>query len=134
MTLELAKEPNINWELKMGHVYVAVEIKGTKLGTRTSMFVDTGSTRSIIPYSLAEEVEAFKTPFRTRVEYGDGNFKELVGADVIMNIMGRETPAVVLLDQIEEPILGVDTLEALGLAVDPASGKLKPTRSFITRA
>lgn len=118
----------------MGHVYADVEIKGTKLSTRTRMFVDTGSTRSIIPYSLAEEVGAFKTPFRTRVEYGDGNFKELVRADVIMNIMGRETPAVVLLDQIEEPILGVDTLEALGLAVDPASGKLKPTRSFITRA
>jgi predicted aspartyl protease len=118
----------------MGHVSVDVQIKGTKLSRKATMFVDTGSTRSIIPYKLAEEVGAFKTPFRTRVKYGDGNFKELVRADVIMNIMGRETPAVVLLDQIEEPILGVDTLEALGLAVDPASGKLKPTRSFITRA
>jgi predicted aspartyl protease len=36
--------------------------------------------------------------------------------------------------EVEEPLLGVFALEALGLAVDPASGELKQTRGFIARA
>jgi predicted aspartyl protease len=35
---------------------------------------------------------------------------------------------------VEEPLLGVFALEALGLAVDPVTGEVKPTRSFIARA
>jgi hypothetical protein len=31
-------------------------------------------------------------------------------------------------------LLGVFALEALGLAVDPVTGEVKPTRSFIARA
>jgi len=35
---------------------------------------------------------------------------------------------------VDEPLLGVMALEALGLAVDPASGELRPTRGFLARA
>jgi hypothetical protein len=36
--------------------------------------------------------------------------------------------------EVEEPLLRVFALEALGLAVDPTSGELKQTRGFIARA
>jgi len=35
---------------------------------------------------------------------------------------------------VDEPLLGVIALEALGLAVDPGTGELRPTGSFLTRA
>ena len=46
---------------------------------------------------------------------------------------GRDTVVQTLVFNVAEPVIGAFTLEALGLAVDPASGGLKPTRSFITR-
>ena len=35
---------------------------------------------------------------------------------------------------VDEPLLGVMALEAPGLAVDPVSGELRPTRGFLARA
>jgi predicted aspartyl protease len=35
---------------------------------------------------------------------------------------------------VEEPLVGVLALEALRLAVDPVTGEVKSTRSFIARA
>ena len=51
----------------------------------------------------------------------------------LVRIDGREAPATILIGAVEEPILGVETLEALGLAVDPSSGTLKPSRAYAVR-
>jgi len=36
--------------------------------------------------------------------------------------------------EVEEPLLGVFALEALGIAVASSTGEVKPTRVFIARA
>jgi hypothetical protein len=41
----------------------------------------------------------------------------------------RLAPATALIIPGAEPLLGVETLEALGLKVDPKRGKLEPTRT-----
>ena len=55
-------------------------------------------------------------------------------ADVaIIQIDGREAPATVLVGDVDEPILGVETLEALGLVVDPRKKRLSPSRPYAVR-
>jgi predicted aspartyl protease len=54
-----------------------------------------------------------------------------LGADVaIIQIDGREVPATILVGKADEPILGVDALEALGLGVDPKRKRLSPSRPY----
>ena len=45
----------------------------------------------------------------------------------------REAPATILVADVAEPILGVETLEVLGLAVDPRRRRLRPTRPWAVR-
>lgn len=56
----------------------------------------------------------------------------LSNASIELN--GRETVVQTLIFDVALPVIGAFTLEALGLAVDPVSGELKPARSFIMRA
>ena len=48
-------------------------------------------------------------------------------------IDGREAPTTVLVGKVDEPILGVEALEALGLIVDPAKKRLSPSRPYAVR-
>ena len=50
-----------------------------------------------------------------------------------MRIDGREAATIFWIGPCEEPLLGVETLEALGLAVDPAKARLRATRPYATR-
>jgi clan AA aspartic protease len=118
----------------VGHVYAEVELKGTKAEKEVRMFVDTGATRTIIPYEIAEEIGVQKTPYHDKVEYGDGNIRELEVATLKLKIARREATDIVYLDDIKEPILGVYTLETLGLKVNPQSGEIEPSRSWVARA
>lgn len=54
-----------------------------------------------------------------------------LGADIaILQVDGREAPATFLVGKVDEPILGVETLEALGLVVDRKSKRLSPSRPY----
>jgi predicted aspartyl protease len=98
------------------------------------MFPDTGATGTIIPYRVAEEVGFAKPAHHMTVEYGDGHRKELEAASIVIRIGGRETVDTILLSDVGEPVLGVFTLEVLGFKVNPESGKIEPSRSWIARA
>jgi predicted aspartyl protease len=50
-----------------------------------------------------------------------------------MQIDGREAPTTVLVGKVDEPILGVEALEALGLVVDPVKKRLSPSRPYAVR-
>jgi len=41
---------------------------------------------------------------------------------------GRRAPITVLVMEVAEPLLGSESLEALGLKFDPNTGRLKPAR------
>jgi len=67
------------------------------------------------------------------VRLADGKRVKL-GADVaIIRIDGREAPATLLVGDVDEPILGVEALEALGLVVDPRKKRLSPSRPYAVR-
>jgi len=49
-------------------------------------------------------------------------------------LKGRGTVAKMLLSDVDEPVLGTETLETLGLMVDPVRGTVEPSRAWAARA
>jgi len=120
---------------RVGHVYVPVKI-GDPLRQRVKevrMLVDTGATYPCIPEKLAVEL-GLKLEFKTKVTLADKRVVEAWYATAYMEILGRGDLVPLRVFEVEEPLLGVFALEALGIAVDPSTGEVKPTRGFIARA
>jgi len=116
----------------MGHIYQNVRLRGEKTAT-VRMLVDTGATYSVIPPRLARTL-GIKRPRRSvSVRLANGRRIRL-GADLaIVKINGREAPTTILVGKVDEPILGVEALGALGLVVDPGKKRLSPSRPYAIR-
>ena len=116
----------------MGHIHQKVRLRVEKTAT-VNMLVDTGATFSVISPRLARTL-GIKPPRRSvSVRLADGRRLRL-GADLaIVKIDGREAPTTVLVGNVDEPILGVQALEALGLVVDPGKKRLSPSRPYAVR-
>ncbi len=99
------------------------------------MFVDTGSTFSMLPQALAQELGVIRlSGWKQTIELADGNLREYPVAIGDIEVIGRKSVGErFLIAEVSEPVLGGLTLEALGLAVDPATGKVKPSRSWQAR-
>jgi len=120
---------------EVGHVYIPVKL-GDPLKQRVrevKMLVDTGATYPCIPKELADTL-GLRLEFKTKVALADGREIEAWYTTAYIEVMGRGDLIPVRVFEVEEPLLGVFALEALGLAVDPATGEVKPTRGFIARA
>src|SRR6184192_155647 len=102
----------------MGHVYQRVKLAAVN-EEDLNILVDTGATLSLIPPVLADRLGIARFPRKHEIVLADGR---RIDAEV----------GVVMVD-CDEPLLGVETLETLGLAVDPTTGSLTPTRSFTVR-
>jgi len=116
----------------MGHVWVEARlvnpISGVEL--KTLALVDTGATYTVVPWSVYEElnlvivgkkiVETAKGPTET-----DESF-------LVIEIKGKRAVTPVLISRdLKDVVVGVLTLEALGLAVDPTTGELKESRILL---
>ena len=115
-------------------MYVPVKI-GDPLRRRVKevkMLVDTGATYPCISEELAAEL-GLKLEFKTKVMLADKRV-EAWHATAYIEILGHGDLILVRVFHVVEPLLGVLALEALGLAVDPSTGEVKPTRRFIARA
>jgi len=116
----------------MGHIYQKVQLRGEKTAT-VRMLVDTGATYSVISPRLARALGIKRSRRSVAVTLADGRWVRL-GADfAVIKIDSREAPTTIVVRNIDEPILGVEALEALGLAVDPAKKRLTPSRPYAVR-
>ncbi len=117
------------WEWAMGHVYARALFKGNKgVYERESMLVDTGATYTFLPLSVVEKIGAIRTPWKVKVTLGNGRTMDAEIALTLIEAEGRESPVKVAIADGAIEVIGVETLEALGLKVNPVSGKLEPTR------
>ena len=116
----------------MGHIHQDVKLSADKAVT-VSMLVDTGATFSVIPEALAEAVGIKRLRRSVAITVADGRRVELDAGTAIFRIGDREAPATILVGNVAEPILGVETLEALGLTVDSRKGRLTPSRHYAVR-
>jgi aspartyl protease family protein len=118
----------------MGHVRQEVGLTAEKSATATvRMLVDTGATFSVIPKTLAQAIGVKPRGKPYTVTLADGRRVKCASALVGYRIGKREAPGVILVGDVAEPLLGVETLEGLGLAVDPRRGRLIPTRGYTIR-
>ena len=118
----------------MGHIYADVEIRASRAARRVRMLVDTGAAYTIIPPRLADEIGLVRLPFRVSVMLADGRQAEVEAGVAELSVAGRRAPVTVLVMEVAEPLLGSESLGALGLRLDPSTGRLEPTRSYAVRA
>ena len=119
----------------MGHIYADTKLSNPD-GDKTvaqRMLVDTGATYTCLSYSLAKQL-GLPLFAKSKITLADGKEVDASNSLAYVEINGRGDILQVRVLDIVEPVIGVFTLEALGLAVDPVSGELKPTRGFIARA
>jgi predicted aspartyl protease len=116
----------------MGHFHQRVKLLADKTAT-VDMLVDTGATYSLISPALAKALGVKRLGRSITMPLADGrHVKRPLGA-AVFRIADREAGGLILIGDVAEPILGVEVLEALGLAVDPVKGRLVPTRGYAVR-
>jgi predicted aspartyl protease len=121
----------------MGHVRVRIRLANPErredgVGVEEAL-VDTGATWTTIPRTLAEELDlrvigpmAVKTAAGPQQMDQSYAYIELAGKTMV-------TPLLIS-DTLETVLIGVITLEALGLAVDPGTGQLRESKVFLLAA
>lgn len=110
----------------MGHIVVEAKLTNpiTNESVTITALVDTGATFTVIPTPLAEKL---KLPHvvRRRVVTA-GGVEELPESYVMVEVVDEKTVTPVLIsDKLDRVLLGVLTLEALALKVDPRTGRLE---------
>jgi aspartyl protease family protein len=112
----------------MGLVTVRAKISA-KRKARVDFLVDTGATYTVIPPGLAKSIGAAPSTEKFRVTLADGRSMRLGACLVGIELAGRRGPTTALVLEGAEPLLGAETLEALGLRVDPGKRRVEPSRS-----
>ena len=112
------------------HATIANPLKRS-LKMELEFIVDTGAIYTVISKKVAEGIELkelSKRKFRT----GSG-IVELPVAEAYLTLGGEGVTTLVTISHDDEMplLLGVTTLELLGLQVDPVNGKLKPLELLI---
>lgn len=118
----------------MGHVYVDAEVSWQST-ERIRLLADTGATYTLLPEDLVERLGIVASPRTVRAALADGTERRFHAGTALIQIEGREAAMTVLIAPAgSEPLLGVEALEALGLAVDPTTHTLRPTRTHAVLA
>ena len=118
------------WKL-MGYVHVKALLgdPGRARTREISFLADTGAGYMVLQPNLAKELGL--TPVgKTKAVVADKRVVEADVAPVYVKVLDREAIVLAAIMDSPEPLLGAFTLEVLGLAVDPSTGEVKPTRAF----
>jgi aspartyl protease family protein len=117
----------------MRHIEVEVvlsNIQQTK-SIKINALVDTGATLSVIPEEISKELNLSKTGEKVKVLTVKG-IEELELAHASIEIMGKKRIMPVLISkQIDKVLIGVTTLEAMNLKVNPKTQQLEEFTAFL---
>jgi predicted aspartyl protease len=113
------------------HVKVAVENLQGSIRRELDLLVDTGALYSIVPAVVLRELGI--TP-RQRLEFelANGQVIERDVGEARFYYDGRNAASTVIFgEENDAGILGVVTLENMGLDVEPRSGRIRPARMIL---
>ena len=116
----------------MGVIRIEVGLGG-KREVRAQALVDTGATFTVIPANIARKV-GLKLLAPVKVQLADGSTRRMPAATAMIRVNGRRSPATVLISPSGEVLLGAETLEVLGLSVDPKRRRLRASHPFAIKA
>lgn len=118
----------------MGLTSVKLEIKNAyqpSKKVRGEFLVDSGAAFTVIPQKLVQKL-GLKPVYEKEFSLADGTtIKRKIGNAFIKYKSIETTSPVVLGEENDSPLLGVLTLEALGLILDPFERKLHPARLML---
>jgi clan AA aspartic protease len=115
-----------------------VRVRGTvanpsdhSLRVELEFIVDTGAIYTVIPKSVADRLR-LKEIGKRKFKIANGDVVEYPVSEAYIIINGEGVTSVVAIADEKTPLLlGVTTLELLGLRVDPVTGKLTPLELMI---
>jgi clan AA aspartic protease len=114
----------------MGYVRVKILIGADEKKAREVEFLeDTGAFYTTISPKMSEEM-GIAPIARTKVVLADKRVVEVDVSLAYIKALDREGVLLVAIMEVPEPLLGVTTLEGLGLKVDPTTGKLEYSSSY----
>jgi len=117
----------------MSVIRINAILEGKNRRLSAKALVDTGASLSVIPRSIARRLGL--SPFKSySVEFADGRIRRLPVATAGIRVNGRSAPASVLIAPKGEVLLGAETMELLGITVDPGRRRLKMARRFVIKA
>lgn len=102
--------------------------KGT-LTEEAQFLVDTGAFHTAIPKVIAENLR-LEVAGEISVTLADKREVKAPIALASLKVLDRESIVPVIIIDVPKPLLGVSTLEGLGLKVDPVGGSLEHSRPF----
>ncbi len=119
----------------MGTLIVRVQISNPSDGEKPieqEMIVDTGAYMSVLPRNILVKLGIRPVTRRTfGLADGKTRIEREIGTANFAYMGAIGGSPVVFGEQSDKSLLGVLTLEALGLSVDPVKGELKPVEMFL---
>jgi aspartyl protease family protein len=120
----------------MGYVKVKVTVRNIhkpNLESEMDLLVDTDAIYTVLSRERLLELDVEPRDKR-RFKTADGRVIERDVGAVEIEIKGHSTYSIVILGEPSNAeVLGVTTLEELGLQVDPVTGELKPLELLLLR-
>lgn len=115
----------------MGYVRVNVLIGSAdrSMIKDVQFLADTGAYYTTIPPKLAKEL-SIEPMARTKLTLADKRTLEVDTSLAYIKLLDREGVLQIAITDVPEPLLGVSTLEGLGVKVDPTTGKLEHSRPY----
>ncbi|MDZ7289203.1 MAG: hypothetical protein ONB44_11680 [candidate division KSB1 bacterium] len=113
----------------MGHLHTDVTVRGSKAAVKLkNVLIDTGATYTVLPEELLEEVGAWGPMPEVEVKLGNAQKVKAKAYGVAIKIRDVEAPAISLTFKGAQTVIGVETLESVGVKLDQTTGKLEFTR------
>jgi predicted aspartyl protease len=110
--------------MKMGETRATVRIHGEKGSEEVEMLVDTGALYTKVSHALARRLGIVPNEI-IRVKLADGSSREAGLADAKVEYGSSRRAVPVLVGPGDDLLLGVTTLEALRLKVNPVTNSLE---------
>jgi predicted aspartyl protease len=113
----------------MGHVYLTARVENPieEVSKEYRFIADTGASYMVLRNAEFRELR-LKPMGTVKFTPADGKTVEAPIAPVKVYAMDREAMVFAARMEAPMPLFGAFTLEALGLAVDPSTGEVKPSR------
>lgn len=118
----------------MGLTTVDLEITNLDAQSKTvkaEFLVDSGAAYTVLPKHLVDKL-SLKPNFKQEFTLADGTSISRPIGNAYITFQGRKVASPVVLGKAKDtPLLGVLTLEAFGLVLDPFERKLHPARLML---
>ncbi len=120
--------------LAMGVTSVTLKLTNPKYPTKTAegeFLVDTGAHYTVVPELMAKKL-GLKHSFVQKFSLADGRIMERKISAATIRLDERELPApVVIGEKNDSALLGVTTLEAFGMMIDPFTRKIYKSKLML---